>query len=133
MVAYYQVEKNIRRTGRRIENKEKSKMVEYETAVEQSLLLLENLAGPRIIQDKHKENFDELIRSMDELNSVLGKDPEDISAGERRQQSKNLVDEVKKNHGKVLRSLREAALEAVRLERDVGVTIESIRETDQAE
>lgn len=127
MTEYYQVARNIIRTGREMRNEENSKMVEYEFTVERSLFLIGKLTGNHIIQEEHKRDFEKLKDSMADLHSILS-DPENDLA--RRQ---GILDEVQENHGEVLRSLREAALEAVRLERHVAVTKEPASETDQAE
>lgn len=128
MDEYYRVATKIIDIGRKMEDRENSKMVKHETVVERSLLLLERMAGPLIIQKKHKKKFKKLKDSMAKLHSLLSEDPKNDST--LRQQS---LDKVQENHGEVLRSLREAALEATRLERHVAVTKKPASETDQAE
>ena len=127
MDEYYQVARNIIRTGREMRNEENSKMAEYEFTVERSLFLIGKLTGNHIIQEEHKGDFQKLKDSMADLHFILS-GPENDSAQRQR-----ILDKVQENHGDVLRSLREAALEAVRLERDAAVTKEPASETDQAE
>lgn len=130
MDEYYQVARNIIRTGRAMKNEENSKMAEYEFTVERSLFLIGKLTGNHIIQEEHKGDFQKLKDSMADLHFILS-GPENDSA--QRQQRQGILEKVQENHAEVLRSLREAALEAVRLERDVAVTKEPVSETDQAE
>lgn len=128
MDEYYRVATKIIDIGRKMEYRENSKMVEYKTAVERSLFLLGKLGGPDIISEKHKESFDNLIRSTDELDSLLQENPKE--SPKRRE---NSLAEVENNHREVLLSLREAALAAVRLERNIPVTKGPASEADQAE
>ena len=112
MAAYYQIVRKV--TDRKANEEQFTELVNRHAAVEGAFALLTASVGPEIAAEKSQTSFNTLLQDMDTLNTNLGEN------GNQGQQAKKALEKVNESYRKVLETLREAALEAVDVERSTA-------------
>ncbi len=107
--AYYRIALTAIENNQKIKNTENTKLVEHRTDVKISLTFLEAVVGSQLLINA-KSKFENLFNSMSNLRTELNKDEVEYD------QRKDKLDEFENSYQKVVLVLRDAALDAIRIE-----------------